>query len=367
MGGGVAYMQFIFRQALKNNLNVRFVGVDKKTDLVREKYHFISLMKNNDDWRWFFVKLFFRTPFLKFTTNEVVHTFRILYAFPLVLFHPKLKVVCVTAEPLISAKLRHHKTVYKLIEFIFNKIELFVLKRISYLCTSKEIYNNYFKKKYSTKLFNNKLYLSTAAGIDTSIFKPMNKNSIREKFGFKKSDKILLYVGRLDPIKRIDFIIDIFNELYVNDNNNHLVIAGTGPSEDELKILVKNKNLPNVHFLGKRTKTELSEIYNLADVLILTSFSEGNPTVVREAICCHVPVISTNVGDVKEIINDSSIGIVIDDFYDKHKFVEGIKLLNNNKNFKEKNFQKLSKYFSEEEMFNTIMKLYIKSINEDIK
>ena len=46
------------------------------------------------------------------------------------------------------------------------------------------------------------------------------------------------------------------------------------------------------------------QYYNAADLLLITSRSEGSPNVVKEAISCNCPVISTNVGDVKEIIKD---------------------------------------------------------------
>jgi len=67
----------------------------------------------------------------------------------------------------------------------------------------------------------------------------------------------------------------------------------------------------NQIFLGEINPLLIPEIINCADVLVLTSHIEGSPNVVRESIACGVPVVTTDVGDVKTVITSEKLGLVV--------------------------------------------------------
>jgi glycosyltransferase involved in cell wall biosynthesis len=66
-----------------------------------------------------------------------------------------------------------------------------------------------------------------------------------------------------------------------------------------------------VSFVGEVSPDKIPVIYNCADIFALTSHSESSPTVIREALACGVPVVTTNVGDINEILKDDCCGIVV--------------------------------------------------------
>jgi len=70
------------------------------------------------------------------------------------------------------------------------------------------------------------------------------------------------------------------------------------------------------------------EYYQKSDVYLLTSFAEGTPTSALEAMACGLPIVSSNAGGVGSIVKENTNGFVIDDF-DKNRYIQSIKLLNN--------------------------------------
>ena len=75
--------------------------------------------------------------------------------------------------------------------------------------------------------------------------------------------------------------------------------------------------------LDKKTREEIRNDLNEADLLLVTSFHEGSPQIVKEALCCNTPVVSSNVGAVKEMLDGIDNCAVIDG-YDSQDYVEAI-------------------------------------------
>ena len=73
-----------------------------------------------------------------------------------------------------------------------------------------------------------------------------------------------------------------------------------------------DSNRFKLHILSNIEQSNLIYYYNAADVLLLTSLSEGSPNVIKEALACNCPVISTDVGDVKDLIKDVHNSYIVD-------------------------------------------------------
>lgn len=113
-----------------------------------------------------------------------------------------------------------------------------------------------------------------------------------------------LYVGRLIPLKNLDWLIEQFNK-----NGEQLSLVGTGELENELK----RKAGPNIRFYGFVPNHQLGEFYRQHDVFILPSVSETWGVVVEEAIYWGVPVIvNSQVGCQVEMVARPGTGIVVD-------------------------------------------------------
>lgn len=133
-------------------------------------------------------------------------------------------------------------------------------------------------------------------GVNTDLFSPQGPTA-RERYAFASDDRVVLFVGVLNPRKRPDLLIEALQRL---PSTWKLLIAGRGPMEKQLRRLAERLGVAGrVRFGGYVPYPELPAIYRAADVLALPSEYEGFPKVVVEALACGVPVVAGGftVGD----------------------------------------------------------------------
>ena len=153
-------------------------------------------------------------------------------------------------------------------------------------------------------------------GIDTSLFHPMEKKAARKHIHADPKHKIVLFVGRVEPLKGIDallYAIKILTKQHPEETVC-LWIVGGDVSEDtnrwpktirDLAELQKTLSLStSVRFVGRQKQTELPYYYNGADVVVIPSHYESFGMSTLEAIGCNVPVITTNVTGISNLISD---------------------------------------------------------------
>ena len=118
-------------------------------------------------------------------------------------------------------------------------------------------------------------------GVDMINFRPVDRQSAMEKTGFPDNENNLLFVAKVAdmPVKNIGLAREALNIL-----------------QTEFNVQAKLQVLENIDF------AELPYYYNARNLLLLTSKTEGSPNVVKEALACNCPVVSTDVGDVKQLI-----------------------------------------------------------------
>ena len=121
----------------------------------------------------------------------------------------------------------------------------------------------------------------------------------------KPDSPMVTYVGKLEQWKGIDTLIKSFEIIYREVKDVKFLVVGSGSLEGKLREL----NLP-IEILGSVPYNEMPGIYRRTSVLILPSFMEGFPCTCVEALSCQVPVIASDVGDVKEIVVDGETGFL---------------------------------------------------------
>ncbi|MGJ5644580.1 glycosyltransferase family 4 protein [Latilactobacillus curvatus] len=120
----------------------------------------------------------------------------------------------------------------------------------------------------------------------------------------------IVIVGRLHPIKGHAVLLEAFKA--ANMPNAHLTIIGDGELKSELQADVKKLGLDNqVLFTGLLTQDEINQRYLKTDLAVLSSFSESFPLVLLEAANYAIPVIATDVGDMRQLIPDDSYGWIV--------------------------------------------------------
>jgi D-inositol-3-phosphate glycosyltransferase len=153
-------------------------------------------------------------------------------------------------------------------------------------------------------------------GVDTKVFRPIAKHEARKFVGAKSSEKIVMFVGRIEPLKGIDMLMYAMKVVNHDhpDLNLKMYIVGGDISQDvsswsaelkKLEELRKVLRIPDVvHFVGQKPQHELTYFYNAADIVVMPSHYESFGMAALEAMMCGVPVITTNVTGISSLIDE---------------------------------------------------------------
>jgi glycosyltransferase involved in cell wall biosynthesis len=133
------------------------------------------------------------------------------------------------------------------------------------------------------------------------------KSEARKTLDLDPEKIYLVYVGRLTQIKRPDRLIDLGRSLKVDHPKTHIIIAGAGELLEELTGQSESESLP-IKFLGWRNDIDL--ILSASDIAVLCSDNEGIPLTLIQASQAGLPIVSTNVGSVSDIVLDGLTGIL---------------------------------------------------------
>ena len=143
-------------------------------------------------------------------------------------------------------------------------------------------------------------------------YNAVNSEEIEEysKFINKDTGKInITYTGRMIEEKGVLRLIDAFKNLNEKYDNLELSLAGEGPILE--KIIQENKDIKNIHILGKISHDEVMKLLGRTNIFVNPShFSEGLPTTILEAGLMECAVVATPMGGTTEIISDDSLGYI---------------------------------------------------------
>jgi glycosyltransferase involved in cell wall biosynthesis len=132
---------------------------------------------------------------------------------------------------------------------------------------------------------------------------------VRSELGVGKDDVVIMQVARLDPLKDHATAIRALGRVVQQGIAAQLVLVGEGPEEPKIRELVQQQQLEgHVRFLGLRT--DIPRLLSAADLFWLTSVSEGIPLTLIEAMAVGLPIVSTRVGGVQEVIEDGKTGLL---------------------------------------------------------
>ena len=150
-----------------------------------------------------------------------------------------------------------------------------------------------------------KKYTVIFPGLDKLV--NQSKPSAKDELVLEHNKTYIVFVGRLTQIKRPDRLIEIARHLKVKHPLVELLICGAGEKFAEIQELAKKESLPVV-FLGWRN--DIGRILSAADIAVLCSDNEGIPLTLIQASQAGLPIVSTNVGSVGDIVIDGETGIL---------------------------------------------------------
>jgi teichuronic acid biosynthesis glycosyltransferase TuaC len=208
----------------------------------------------------------------------------------------------------------------KLLRFTSKFFAKFIFNHT--ICKSKNIHNKLFKNTKSTILPN---------GVDFNLFIPKNKLECRKELNLSLENKIILFAT--DP-NRIEKNFNLANEAF-----------------GKVQLINNKVELITIYNIDQK---ELVKYYNAADVVLLTSYYEGSPNVIKESLACNKVIISTDVGDVKENFIDVNNCFITD--YNSDELADKILTAFS---FEESNGRDKIKHLNKEIIAEKIIEIYL--------
>ena len=252
----------------------------------------------------------------------------------------------------------------KLVEYL----TLFLCdKTIDELIVPTEKTKELFKDKYKVK---RDVYV-IPSGIDTTRFykEKIDKNEIinlKKDLGLKKTDFIVLYVGRIAKEKSIDFLINNFNSVLKRIPKAKMIIVGDGPDIKDLIDLTRKKGLENkIIFTGKAPWTDVPKYYSLCDLFVTASKTETQGLTVIEAMGASKPVVAIRDESFELMITDKKDGLFFDD---EKSYVDMVYEVYKNKKLRDEisfNARLTADKYSPYNYAKNVLKVYEKVISKD--
>ena len=148
----------------------------------------------------------------------------------------------------------------------------------------------------------------------------------------KYPNKNILFVGRLETVKNLDWFLEVFKEIKKGYTDVRFLIAGEGSEKINLELKVKELKLEDsVKFLGKVDYDNLTNYYQLADIFVLPSLSESFGRVLVEAGASGTPCVANATTGAKDVIKDKETGFLVSINNQKQTIDKVITLLKDSK------------------------------------
>jgi D-inositol-3-phosphate glycosyltransferase len=166
-------------------------------------------------------------------------------------------------------------------------------------------------------------------GVDLNVFSPGSREEARKKIGLRADQKVLLFVGRIQPLKAPDVLLHAAAELVRHDESLReqlVVLVCGGPSGSglehphALEELAQSLGIADVvRFVPPQTREALVSYYRAADLTLVPSYSESFGLVAVESQACGTPVVAAAVGGLRTAVAHDRSGVLVDS-HDPHEW-----------------------------------------------
>lgn len=152
-------------------------------------------------------------------------------------------------------------------------------------------------------------------GVDLEQFRPLEDGALRKKLKVGPEDPVILFVGRIEPLKGIDTLLQAVAAIEERDSLQVWIVGGdkrSAPQRRRLLDLSQELGIADVvRFLGSVPHAQLPEYYSAADVCVVPSYYESFGMVALESLACGTPVIASRVGGLQTTVRDGENGYLV--------------------------------------------------------
>lgn len=213
--------------------------------------------------------------------------------------------------------------------------------------------------------FPERKVISIPTGVGLNFLEVNRNREAKKKYGLDTGSKVITNVGILRSVKGHEVTLNAVKKVIEAVPQARFLIVGNGPRSEELKKLVNVLNISKyVKFTG--FVQDIPEIYSFTDVAILSSWSEGLPQSLLQAMAAGVPVVATKVGGVPEVVIHRKTGLLVEPG-DHEALGKGVVQLLNNHDYSlhlaEKAKENVIKKYSVNHMIKKTEELYMKLLN----
>ncbi len=229
---------------------------------------------------------------------------------------PRVLVVHNDIEEQILGK--NSEVLWSRFPFFYFLLEKYIIKKLLHIYSVTQNTTEFYKTRYPQM---KEKFSFLPEWVDSVKFCSSSepKAALKQKLasfsgGLEPKKKWILFAGRLQSQKAPFRLLDVFSEYHKKDLSSCLVIAGDGNARLDMERYVGKLGLGGaVIFLGTIGHGSLIDFYRASDVLLLVSFFEGMPRCILEALSCGLPVVATNVGEIKLIVKNGFSGELSED------------------------------------------------------
>ena len=139
-----------------------------------------------------------------------------------------------------------------------------------------------------------------------------SRRDLRQQFGFSKDSPLFITVGRLSREKDPELLLHAFRKISKKMEDARLIYVGDGNLRARLRELIRDYRLEaHVALAGIKSSADVAAYLQGADVFVLSSVYEGMPISVLEALGCGLPVVATDVGEVRRVVFSTRNGEIV--------------------------------------------------------
>jgi len=213
--------------------------------------------------------------------------------------------------------------------------------------------------------YRSKIFVETTL-VDDTLVEGIDDAYINNKYSVNSRYYKILFLSRVEKQKGIYEAIQTYKLVKKHFKNCKFIIAGDGFELNQVRSMVKNEKIKDVEFLGYVKGEQKKKAYLEAHIFIFTSYTEGMPNAVLEAMAMGLPVFTTDVGGIKDFFVNRENGLL---FYKCNpiQFANGILYYLHNRNellrISLNNYQYAQKHFISSEVVKRLELIYLEVLN----